>query len=325
MSSTSPNNGLKALPENKELDLWELFQNIWAGRWIILLTTLVFVAVTISQLHSASYRYTAKLVLSPAQGGGSSKINGLSGLASIAGINLPQSEGALSFSLYKQGVHSASLADILAENQRLMHRIFASEWNKELGKWQQPTTRLAPVKSVIRNIIGIPASQWSPPDGGRMEEFLRNEVQVSDDAKSPFLTITFQHTDPEFAKYFLDTLNVELDKMLRKQALERSNDNIAYLTNQLSQVAITEHRLAIAQTLIDQENQRMAANSMAPYAANPVGAASASLRPTSPNPPKMLLLSILGGVVTGTVLVIVITNVRKRRALYLLKQQSNTE
>lgn len=323
MSDISPDNRLPALPEDKEIDLWELLQSLWAGRWTIALVTVVFLTLSITYLHIASYRYTAKLVLFPVQSGGAPKVEGLGGLASFAGVSLPQGPGALSFSAYKQGVHSRNLADTLAQNQELMHKIFAPEWNEKRGVWQEPETSLGPLKSAIKNIIGIPDQSWRPPDGARLEEYINNQVQVIEDPKSPYITITFKHADPEFAVYFLDMLNTELDGILRKQTLLRSTDNISYLSAQLGKATITEHRLVIAQALVEQEKQRMMANARAPYAADPVGSASASAWPTSPEPVKVLAVGLLGGLIAGGTVVIAIASARKRHKKYLTRQEAD--
>src|SRR5690606_16351275 len=86
--------------------------------------------------------------------------------------------------------------------------------------------------------------------------------------------------------------------------LKRSSGNIAYLTEQLSKATVAEYREAIAQALSEQEKIRMASSSTAPFAAEPFGSAAASPRPTSPQPLLVLIVSIVGGGILGSLLVL---------------------
>lgn len=289
-----------------EIDLRELFRTLWAGRWTIMAVAGMFLVLASLYLRVATYRHTAELFLTPAQSNGASRLSGLGGLASIAGINLPQGQGEMSFSLYQKGVYSRSLAEALARHPAIMHRVFADEWNAETGQWEQPQGFVPSTISMAKTVLGAPVYPWRAPEAGRMQLFLSKSVTVTEDSKNPFATLSFRHKDPAFAVYFLDVLNTELDSILREKALERSTSNIAYLSDQLGKVTIAEHRAAIAESLSEQEKERMAASSSAPYAAEPFGSASASLRPTSPKPVLVLAASLVGGVMLGSLLVLLL-------------------
>lgn len=296
-----------------DYELAQLLQTLWSGRKIIALVTIVFLALAVLYLNVATYRYSARLVVAPTQsrsGGLSAAIGGLGGLASLAGVNIPQDQGSLNFSLYLEGLHSRSLADALVRHSELMHTIYVREWNEEASRWQQPVSLVSSAANVVKGALGIPVRPWRQPDGGRLQEYLEREVTVIEDPKKPFAVVAYRHPDPIFAAKFLDVLNTELDDMIRAKALARSTSNIAYLSGQLGEVTIAEHRLAITQALSEQEKQRMAANSSAPFAADPFGAASASAYPTSPRPALALGVSVLGGLVVGILLVLVIAQLR---------------
>lgn len=305
MVRTEPEGNPGAQIGSDEIDLGELFRTLWAGRWMIALVALGMLVLAGIYLRVATYRHTAELFLTPAQSGGSSRLGGLGGLASFAGINLPQDSGELSFALYQQGVHSRGLAEALSRHPDLMRTIFAAEWNAETGQWEKPEGFVSSAITSLKNVLGVPVYDWRPPDAGRLQVFLQQEVEVTEDMKNPFVTVTFRHENPAFAVHFLTILNSELDSILRRKALERSTGNIAYLSEQLGKVTIAEHREAIAQALTEQEKERMAASSSAPYAADPFGAPSASVRPTSPRPTLVLAASLVMGGILGTLLVLV--------------------
>lgn len=304
MIRTEAEEGPAARIADDEIDLGELLRTIWAGRLTILLVAGAFLMLAILYLHVATYRYTAQLILTPAQASGTSRLGGLGGLASLAGINLPQDQGDLSFSLYQEGVYSRGVADALARHPDLMLVVFGNEWNAGTGQWEKPESFVSSAIATVKHVLGAPVYAWRQPDGARLQEYVKREVSVAEDMKKPFITVTFTHPDPDFAISFLNKLNAELDNILRQKALERSTGNIAYLSEQLERVTIAEHRAAIAESLSEQEKQRMAASSSAPYAADPFGNASASLRATSPRPSLILVASVVGGVMIGCLIVL---------------------
>lgn len=306
--SSQPSQGGSVAGAVDEIDLVKLVQTLWTGRWIIAGVTAVAILCAALYLNVASYKYTARLTLTPTQGSAStlsSKLGGFGDLASLAGINMPQDPSALSFTLYVEGVHSRSLAEALAKHEDLMRVIYHREWNAATKRWEQPTGFVRSAATAVKRLLGVPVLDWRPPDGARLQEFMDKEVGLEQDPKKPFVTITFDHEDPAFATRLVTTLNAELDNLLRRKALMRATGNIEYLSRQLAQVTIAEHREAIAQALSEQEKQKMAASSSAPYAAEPFGETSASARPTWPKPAVVLAGSLILGLGLGASAILV--------------------
>jgi len=104
-----------AIPSKADtIGLMDLLLLLWHSRKTILWTVLATVLVAIIYLHSATYLYTAELDVTPVQSSASNvggKLGGLSGLASLAGVNLPQNSGEAQFELYVEGIQSRSVAD----------------------------------------------------------------------------------------------------------------------------------------------------------------------------------------------------------------------
>lgn len=291
-----------------EINFVEVARTLWAGRKTITICVSLVLFPVLLYLHFATYKYSASLSVTPAQSeteGIARKMGGLGGLASLAGVNLPQDSGAMAYSLYLEGVHSRSLADAVARHEDLMQVIFYKEWNDDTKRWQKPSGILRSAVPIIKAAIGSPVTAWSPPDGARLQEYLKLELGVFQDPKSPLAILSFQHPDPRFATRLLNTVNTEMDALLRAKALNRANGNIAYLSEQLGKVTIAEHREAIARSLSEQEKIRMSASSSAPYAAEPFGTATASLQPTTPNPVLFLAIGIVAGLLIGAALVFI--------------------
>jgi uncharacterized protein involved in exopolysaccharide biosynthesis len=79
-------------PADDEIDLKELFLALWKGKWIILLTTIIFSAGGVFYALSLPNIYKAEVVLASAQASGKSGLASMAaqfgGLASMAGINI---------------------------------------------------------------------------------------------------------------------------------------------------------------------------------------------------------------------------------------------
>ena len=289
---------------SSELDLWELFGRLWHRRAIIIVCTTVGVLLAALYLRSATYTYSASLQVAPVQGSTQSPttINGLGGLASLAGVNLGSALNTPQFQLYLQGLTSREVSDELASDQRIMRTIFAGEWDPANARWREPQSTLITVKYFVRAMLGFPRPHWEAPDGARLQAVLQSRIGITQDLKKPVVTVTFSDPDPQFAVYVLSTLDRTNDKRLRTRALARANQYVDYLNAQLSSVTVAEHRVAIGEALSEQEKFRMMASSEIPFAAEPFDGPSASIYPTAPSPYVVLAAGVAAGIVLGIAL-----------------------
>lgn len=299
-----------------EINLVELVSDIWKQKWLIAIFVGAAFLCGIIYLNIATYNYTAELRVTPTQPSQLSKLktSGLSGLASIAGLSIPQNPATMSFDLYTEGLRSRNVAEALSARTDLMKVIFSHEWDAKTNRFVEPRLGVrAQISRGLKSLLGLPVYKWEAPDAARLQDYIGSSVRVSEDVESPVVTITFEHPDPKFAVAFLTALHNVLDDNLRQKALTRSDQYISYLSNQLQRVTIAEHRAAIADTLSEQEKTRMMASSSLAFAADPFGPVTASLRPTSPNPSIVLILSIAIGAFLGILAALLRTQVRAYR------------
>ena len=288
-------------------DLVDLLSTL-LRHWIpVVAICLLFVAGMIIYLNVATYRYTATMIVAPAQnsgGGLAGSLSKLGGLASIAGVQLPQDSGSVAFIKYGENLHSRTAADALAADRQLMQKIFYREWDARTNSWREPSSAIRPLVNGVKTVLGIPIYAWKAPGPLEVQDYLERNVSVVQDPKKPLITISFVHPDPEFARYFVDRLHGAVDGDLRRHTQERTIDNIAYLTRKIQEVTIVEHRQALTEALGEQERILMTANSAAPFAADPISAISVSRRPTSPRPVLYLAGALFMGLVIGSACVL---------------------
>ena len=292
--------------DDDHIDLAKIARKLWLGRKGILLSVGFFFILAVIFLQSATYYYTAKLLLVPTQAQSQSGLGQLGGLASLAGINFAGMQQNVSpFSLYPVTLTSGAVADDLASHSpEIMHRLFKAQWNEHTRKWTPPSGVVHNVASVLKMMFNPRPEQWTPPSGAQLQELIAARVQTQQDAKKPILTISFADPDPVFARYFVEKLNESTDRVLRRMALDRSSQYARYLQEQLATVQQVDLRLVLVNSLSTQETLIMMGNSNTSFAAQTLGPAASSLRPTYPSPLLIFLLSIIVGVLLGGAVVV---------------------
>jgi hypothetical protein len=197
-------------------------------------------------------------------------------------------------------VDSEPVARALANDSRLMRVIFAGEWDSRRGAFVPPEPGLVtPLVKAGKSLLGISNVPWSAPGPERLREYLAGNVEINKDPKLPIAILTFEHKDRQFAKRLLSSVHGAIDRELRMRALARTQQSIAYLSDQLQRVTLADHRTALSQALSEQERIRMMANSNLPFAAEPFGPPTVSSAPSSPRPGIVLTVSLILGAMIG--------------------------
>jgi uncharacterized protein involved in exopolysaccharide biosynthesis len=303
-----------AFATDETMWLKELVATVRARWLLILATAVIFFVLALISLVNADYTYTAALRVSSAQTSTQRPgLGALGGLAAIAGVGGGLSgEAATPFKLYIEGLTSREVATRLSRDPQLMHVIYAREWDGAAGKWRKPKSVLRAFKDAIFGAVGLPVYAWQPPGPAQLQDFLKSQIVIDQNVKTPLVTIGFNSTDPAFAVKFLTELHEADDNFLREQSRARTQSNIAYLTAKLDTVSLAEYRKALFDSIAEQEQQMMLVNNATPYAAEPFGPATSSLEPTKPRPITVLVGTTFAGVIAGSALAVLLGRRRWR-------------
>lgn len=283
-----------------EVHVGQLLHIVWKQRQWVYMGVGLFLLLGVLYLHVAPDKYTVALQVVPVTNNSRAPGGALSSLGALAGVDMSSLSGSNSggFAYYADGVRSRAASDLLARDQALLQAVFPEEWSDRSG-WHQPFSIIRPVKNVLFRVLGIPVKPWSPPSGERLNDFVRDHLEVLTDSKSPVTTLQIQSDHPATMIRLLNRLNSVTDDMLRARALTRANQYIAYIDQQLKQVTVTEYRTALLQNLYDQEKMRMMASAHISYAADVFSGPTVSSKPTAPRAPIVLILAIIVGVIAG--------------------------
>lgn len=263
-------------------------------------------------LHFATYRYTAELTVTPVYSTQQLPA-GLSSIASLAGISLPGEKAVTPIALYSEALRSRDVAAAVVADPVLMRHIFSEEWDAAAGRWRNPGGLVQGLVQTANRLLGIPVQPWSPPDASDVQRHVAKHLAIFEDPRSNITTVAVDDPHPQMAKRLLATLNEAADRHLRERALAILGEYIAYLERKLLEVQVAEYRQSLAQALADLEQRRMIASSNAPYAAEPLGAIVASVKPTTPKPLVVLAAATILGLLAGLAIAVLADIVRSRR------------
>ena len=102
-----------------EITFRDLFFRVWRGKWVVLATMLVAVALVVYWMKITTPVYTASMVVAPAGETGASgmadRLSRFEGLASLVGIGLPASQTVTPFIQFTELITSVAVTQRLQD------------------------------------------------------------------------------------------------------------------------------------------------------------------------------------------------------------------
>ena len=220
-----------------EIDLRELFTILWAGKWIILLSTLLFAVGGVVYALYKQDVYQANALLAPAEGGSGSRLSGqLGSLASLAGVSIGEDSSSNTV-IAKEVLQSrAFLADFIRRH-KLEAPLMASEaWNMRQKEWVYD-----------REIYNPETGEWGTDEDGEslqptnwdlVKIFRENHLNVSENKDNGMVTISVKGLSPVAAKQWTEWLVRDINEHMRAQDVEEAEASISYLEAKLNETNI---------------------------------------------------------------------------------------
>tara|TARA_Y100000996_G_scaffold408091_1_gene386606 strand:+ start:2470 stop:3420 length:951 start_codon:yes stop_codon:yes gene_type:complete len=233
---------------NQELDFLTIFKILWREK--IKITIFTFVTGIFSIFYSLSlpniYQSEAVLSLSNSSGSALSKLaQNYSGIASLAGINLPDlgNEG----DGINEGIETIKSLNFFEEfiiKDDLFIKLLA------VRSWDQKTNTITLNSNIYdaeKNIWlddSIFALNGKPSIQTAHRNFL-DRLTVSINNKTGFLELKFVHLSPHIAKEFLDLLIGELNEKKRSKDKSLAEKTINFLEIESKKTQLKEVRIGI--------------------------------------------------------------------------------
>ncbi|MBO73542.1 MAG: LPS O-antigen length regulator [Flavobacteriales bacterium] len=215
---------------NDEIDLKEIFDVLWAAKMLIIQITAFFAVASVTYSLLLTNYYKSESLLIARNASESQGLSQYSGLAAMAGINLPSSgedRAAQTIELIK----SRKFIKHLLEFEDVLPSIMAAKkYNHASGKL-----------SFYKDIYDAKERSWiKKPTYLQAHKHFRKMLNISQDTATGFITIEIEHISPIFAKEFLELIINEANVLLRNKDMEESKQGLEYLTSELSKTSFVE-------------------------------------------------------------------------------------
>jgi uncharacterized protein involved in exopolysaccharide biosynthesis len=250
-------------PYDDEIDLWELWETIWSGRWLIVAITSVFTLGGVTYALLAQEWYSASVVLSPSdKKGGGGALAQFGGLASLAGISLPGAGQGEPVAVLK----SKDFARVFITDQNLMPVLFdGADFSK----------RKPDIRDAVAAFDGIRS--------------------VSEDKKSGLVTLSVRWKDPDTAAEWANLLVKRLNDRLRTQAEAESERNVAFLQREIAATSVVSLQQSMGRVLEGEMQKLMLARGNEEFAFKVIDRATPPKQRDAPKRTLIALVSLLAG------------------------------
>jgi len=298
---------------NDEIDLRDLFFTLWGGKIYIILISIISVLFASFHLQSAERKYSVEYNLKPVgETKNSPSLAGLSGFASIAGIQLPSSSNN-DFNIFKELINAPEVSEIIFENKKIIRDIFRSEWDETLNNYSRPPKSkiqifVSDAKKLLTGNIDV---DYMPPNPRRLAIFLNQNIQIGEDKDTGFLKFTSETSEPELILSLIIEATKASDKIMRQRYIDFSTEPLAFYKEKLRTARSREHREALAELIGKEEEKLMFASKGKHFIAEPYINPKISLYPTAPKPKLVLALSLVLGLFIGAALVLMRHAIKK--------------
>tara|TARA_B100000780_G_C21111369_1_gene449134 strand:+ start:84 stop:1031 length:948 start_codon:yes stop_codon:yes gene_type:complete len=217
------------------IDILQIFKVIWRGKLLISLITLLFAIFSIYYALSLPNIYKSSTLLKVSSDDQQSQLSSIgsqfSGLASMAGINMPLS-GDDKVYYVLETLKSRGFTKILLARHDFSPKIIASK------DFIRKSNKIIFDDSIYNNKLKVWTREPNEyreaiPTHLEVHNILMKSFSVGVDKESGFVSLSYSHVSPVFAKEFLNTAINELNKISKTKDQLESLKAVDYLEKEI--------------------------------------------------------------------------------------------
>ena len=286
-----------------EIDLGEIFGVLWESKkLIILITSVVAICSIVYSLTLPNY-YSSESVLIARDSQNSSTLSQYSGLASLAGVDLPSSGDTAVFEVMEI-IKSREFVKHLITFENVLPSIMAAKSYDAASQELYFDPKIYNVKT--KTWIREPSkNKGSKPSYIEAHKEYHSLLSISQDAKTGLVSIMVEHISPIFAKDFLTLIIKEANTWNRDIDIGTSNKALVYLKTELSQTSLVEIKKSIYQLIEAQLETQMAANIHEEYSLITIEPPFIPEEKFKPSRTYIVIISTMLGGILGVMIVLV--------------------
>ncbi|MDF0748947.1 Wzz/FepE/Etk N-terminal domain-containing protein [Marinobacter sp. 71-i] len=285
-----------------EIDLRELFATLWAGKWIVILMTILFAAGGVAYALYKPDIYQANALLAPADGENSGRLGGqLGSLASLAGVNIGE-DGSSNTVIAKEVLQSRVFLTDFIRRHELAAPLMATEaWNIRQSEWVYN-----------REIYNPETREWGTDEDGEsleptnwdlVKKFRESHLSVSENQDNGMVTVSVKSRSPVAAMQWTEWLVKDINEHMRAQDIEDAEASINYLEAKLDETNIAGMQQVFYQLIESETRTVMLANAQQEYVFKTVDPA---VVPQEKTEPKRALIAIIATMLGGMLSVFIV-------------------
>lgn len=278
-----------------EIDLRDLIATLWHGKWLIVAITFLCSAGGAGYALFQPNVYTASAVVAPAQDSGSGmQLSGqLSGLASLAGVNLGSGDSNQT-AIAKEVLQSrAFLADFIRRHQLEVPIMATIGWSEKTEAWRYNTDMYNPNGGEwLKDNEG---ESLKPTDWDLVKAF-REQLNVSENSESGMLTLSITSYSPIAASEWLSWLISDINEQMRARDVQEAQARMDYLQKKLGETGNADMQQVFYQLIEKETRTIMLANAQPEYVFRTIDPA---VPPQEKSGPKRVLIFLLASILGG--------------------------
>lgn len=291
-----------------EIDLRELWNILWQGKWWIIGITFLFGVAGFFYTLRLPDIYKSEGIYSPAQQEGVGGIaSQFGGLAAMAGINVGSGGDNTEKVIALLNSYSF-LVHFVKENDLQSKLLAVDGWELEAGfHWDH---------SLYDSSSGVWMEEYnnkySPAERNyKAAEVLKSCLNISYDKKKGLVRVSLSWFEPAYAKYWLEHLIVRANSWFMRMDVASAEANIEFLNKRLAETPVAEMKKMLFEMMESEMRALMLANAGGEYVFKEVVAPGEEVFPiASVSKVIILLMAFLGGAV-GSVGIFLISKRRK--------------
>lgn len=284
-----------------QIDIRELVLALWQGKWLIVICVIVFGIIGAAYAFSQPNIYKATALLAPAQNEGGSRLGGqLSGLASLAGVDLGGGETNTT-AIAKEVLQSRAFLTRFIRKHGLEAPLLATKgWDPKTQEWEYDP-ELYDYESAewlqYENVKGAMPSAWD------LVVAFREKLNMVDNKDNGMITLSLSSLSPKAAKEWVDWLIRDINEHMREQDVEEAEARVEYLEDKLSETSIAGMQQVFYQLIESETRTIMLASAQREYVFRIIDPAVIPQEPSKPKRITIVVIAVMLGLFLGFLIV----------------------
>lgn len=211
------------------LNLFELFEILWSGKYIILTITFAFGLLTLIYSLILPNIYTSKTLLAPQDSSEniSSTLGQFSSIAAIGGINLPAENATMSQEAIKRIKSFSFFSEHFLPNIKLENIMAVKSWDAKDDVIIYNDNDFNTEKNIWIRKVKFPKQVI--PSNQEAYEVYKEILKISEDKDTSFVNLSVDHVSPKIAKEWVEIIIKKINSSMQNMDKKNAESSIDFL------------------------------------------------------------------------------------------------